>query len=248
MDRLRGRAVELAQTLAAYRVFGSRQTRAVVICGFPRSGSTLLQLMLETAYPTSRHYGRERGGLVLAQREFPGRHSLLISKRPNDVLWIDEIRSMYAGRARKPCFIVTTRDPRAILTSKHSGRDGYYVSVDRWRTLYQHVTYVRRFPDVTVVEYRQLVENPTAVQRSLVTAIGEEPASSFEAFGSNVPPEFDARALNGVRPLDTSAVEKWRRPEHRERIRSLLAAMPELPDVLVSEGYEPDRAWTDTYR
>jgi len=247
-ESLRAQGVELAQQIADFGWLGIRQSRGVIICGFPRSGSTLLQLMLETAYPGSRHYGRERSGLFVARHEWPGRHSLIISKRPNDVLRIDAIRSAYGRRARKPCFIVTTRDPRAILTSKHSGREGYYVSVDRWRTLYERVKYVRQSPDVVAVEYRDLVERPAAVQHKLVAAIGEEPTASFDAFDGAVPPGFDTRALNGVRPLDTSALHKWRNSEHHERIRSLLATMPELTDVLVAEGYELDDSWTHEYR
>jgi hypothetical protein len=204
--------------------------------------------MLEIAYPGSRHYGRERSGLFVVRHEWPGRHSLIISKRPDDVLRIDTIRAAYQRRARKPCFIVTTRDPRAILTSKHSAREGYYVSVGRWRTLYERVKYVRQSPDVALVEYRDLVERPATVQHKLVAAIGEEPAASFDAFDGAVPAGFDTRALNGLRPLDASALHKWRHPEHHERIRFLLAMMPELPDVLVAEGYELDDSWTHQYR
>lgn len=246
--RVRRVGVEYAQRFAASGLFGARQSRAVVICGMPRSGSTLLQLMVETAYPGSLHYGRERGGLLVARREWPGRHSLLISKRPNDVMWIDEIRDAYAGRQKKPCFIVTVRDPRAVLTSKHSGRNEYYVSPQRWRDLFEHIKYVRQFPDVTVVEYRTLVERPTVIERALVDAIGEEPSAPFDAFSTRVPEGFDTRALNGVRPLDTSALNKWRQPEHRDRIRALLESVPELPAVLVEEGYEPDESWAHEYR
>ena len=38
----------------------------LVICGFPRSGTTLLQLMAETAYPSARTFGVERSGLAAA--------------------------------------------------------------------------------------------------------------------------------------------------------------------------------------
>jgi hypothetical protein len=245
---LRRQGVELAQRIAQIGLLGIRQSRGVIICGLPRSGSTLLQLMLENAYPSSRHFGREQSGLRVARQEWPGRYGLIISKRPNDVLRIDDIRAAYRKRARKPCFIVTTRDPRAVLTSKHSGRDGYYVTVDRWRMLFEHIKYVRQFPDVIPVEFRDLVERPAWVQQILVDAIGEAPASSFDSFHHTVPAGFDTRALNGVRPLDASALDKWRRPEHRARIQSILATMPELNDVLIAEGYERDDSWADEYR
>lgn len=248
VDRLKRLCVHLAQQLADREWLGTRQSRGVVICGFPRSGSTLLQLMLETAYPGSLHFGRERAGLLVAQTTWPGRYSLLITKRPNDLFFVDDIRRAYATRARKPCFIITTRDPRAILTSTHKGRPGYYVTVERWRAMFAHLRYVRQADDVVVSEYRALVERPSGVQRRLVEAIGEEPATSFDRFDQAVPESFNTLALNGVRPLDTSALDKWREPRHADRIRQLLAEMPELPAVLVEEGYERDDAWVREYR
>ena len=93
----------------------------LVICGFPRSGTTLLQLMVETAYPSARTFGVERSGLGAANNDFPGNARMIISKRPDDIFWIDEIRDSYAWRGTKTRirFIVSVRDPRAILTSVH---------------------------------------------------------------------------------------------------------------------------------
>jgi hypothetical protein len=248
VDRLRETCVALAHQAADRRWLGISPARGVVICGFPRSGTTLLQLMLETAYPNSRHFGHERSGLLTARRAWPGRHSLIITKRPNDVFWVDEIRDAHRARAMRPCFIVTTRDPRAVLTSKHVSSPDYYVSVERWRAIFEHIQYVRHAPDVVVVEYGEMVRRPQEIEQRLVRAIGEDPASSFETFADAVPTGFRTRALNGVRPLDAASLDKWRQPEHRDRIRELLRTMPELPSVLVDEGYEPNDAWTADYR
>jgi hypothetical protein len=248
VDRLRETCVAIAHHAADRRWLGVKPARGVVICGFPRSGTTLLQLMLETAYPSSRHFGHERSGLLTARRAWPGKHSLIITKRPNDVFWIDEIRQAYRARASRPCFIVTMRDPRAVLTSKHVSRSDYYVSVERWRSIFDHMRYVRHASDVVVVEYGDLVRRPHDVQERLVRAIGEDPDVPFDAFAEAVPAGFRTRALNGVRPLDASSLEKWRQPEHRERLREVLATMPELPSVLVEEGYESSETWTSDYQ
>jgi hypothetical protein len=219
----------------------------LVMCGFPRSGTTLLQLMLETAYPDACRFGRERSALFLARHIWPGSYPLMISKRPNDIFWVDEIRRGYEHRATRARFVVSTRDPRAVLTSFHSGRPGYYVTVERWRAVFAHVQYVRRFPDVIVVEYRDLVERPLDVQCAVSSVIGRAPAAPFDSFHASVPPEFDTRPLNGVRPLDEHSVDKWRHPRHKERIRELLTTMPELPDRLMELGYEQDALWTRDY-
>jgi hypothetical protein len=248
VDGIRQRCVRLAHRVADRQVLGSRPSRGVVICGMPRSGSTLLQLMLETAYPNSRQFGRERAALHLARHVWPSRHSLLISKRPNDVFWIDEIREAYRGRAAGPRFIVTSRDPRAVLTSRHSGRPEYYVSIERWRAIFAHIRYVRAAPDVTVVDYGDLVREPANTQSRLVGAIGEEPSAPFESFSDAIPSGFKTTALNGVRPIDTASLYKWREPEHAGRISELLSKVPELTSLLVEEGYEPDDSWAADYR
>lgn len=222
----------------------------LVICGFPRSGTTLLQLMAETAYPSARTFGVERSGLAAARNDFPGRSPLVVSKQPDDIFWIDEIRQVYRSRGTRTRarFIVSVRDPRAVLTSVHgTNRDVYWVSVERWRSIYLHYEYVRRFADVIVVEYRDLVLNPQKVQRQIFEAIGLAPERDFADFHDAVPREFQTVALNGVRPLDPATLGKWRLPIHRDRIKELLVEMPELPSRLIAMGYETDSSWVDDY-
>jgi hypothetical protein len=222
----------------------------VVICGFPRSGTTLLQLMAQTAYPSARSFGDERSALAAANNDFPGDARLIISKRPDDIFWIDEIRATYAARGTttRVRFIVSVRDPRAVLTSVHGmNRDVYWVTVERWRSIYLHYSYVRAFDDVVVLEYRDLVRDPGGMERQLAAAIGIQPERGFADFHSAVPGDFNTLALNGVRPLDPAAVDKWRAPEHRGRIRELLRDMPELPERLIELEYETDTEWTREY-
>ena len=222
----------------------------VVICGFPRSGTTLLQLMAEAAFPEARVFGKERSGVAAAQNDWPGRHSLVISKRPDDIFWIDEIRECYQARGTRtqPRFVVSVRDPRAVLTSVHGmNRSVYWVTVERWRAVHEHYRYVRQFDDVITVEYRDLVERVLDVQQRLTAFIGRSPARRFDEYQSAVPANFDTLALNGVRPLDSSTLDKWRAERHRERIRELLREMPELPGRLIEMGYERDTAWVQEY-
>ena len=60
--------------------------------------------------------------------------------------------------------------------------------------------------------------------------------------------DVDTSALNGVRGLDARTLDKWAGDEHRERIRSLLREMPELPDRLIEMGYEANANWMLRYR
>jgi hypothetical protein len=228
--------------------FGTTPLRThVVMCGFPRSGTTLLQLMVETAYPSARTFHRERAALAAVQNTWPGRHALMITKRPDDIFWLDEIRARYRGRRPKPAFVISVRDPRAVLTSRHVKKPGYCVPAAKWRATYQHIQYNLQFDDVTVVEYRDLVERPQEVQQQLASFIESEPEAPFDQYLASVPTDFDTTALNGVRPLDRTRLDRWRDPKHRGRIQELLRELPELPDRLIEMGYERDTSWTREY-
>jgi hypothetical protein len=229
--------------------FGAMPLRThVVMCGFPRSGTTLLQLMMETAYPRARSFHRERAAMAAVQNTWPGRHAVMMTKRPDDLFWLDEIRERYRGRRPKPLFILSIRDPRAVLTSVHVKKTGYCVSPAKWRAAYEHMLYNLQFDDVVTVEYRDLVEQPLQVQERLATFIGEQPDAPFDKYLASIPGDFDTTALNGVRPLDRTRLAPWRAPEHRERVQALLGELPELPDRLIEMGYESTTDWAGEYR
>ncbi|MGE0593014.1 MAG: sulfotransferase domain-containing protein [Vicinamibacterales bacterium] len=227
----------------------------VVICGFPRSGSTLLQLIVESCYQGVRSYREEKSG-VNAARELRRTHSLMITKKPSDLFLVDDIRAFYRGLHAQPRFVLTTRDPRAVLTSRYSGRalanttrgpDGYVMSSEVWREWFTHFEYVSQGLDTLVVEFADLVKDPLSVQEHLSTFIGRAPDVPFDKFLDAVPEGFETKALNGVRSFDTSSLDRWREPKYRERIQQLLHEMPELPALLVRLGYEADAEWTREY-
>ena len=220
----------------------------VVLCGFQRSGTTLLLLMAETCVSDAKMFGREARGYRMAQYLWRN-HPVMITKHPGDIFWIDEIRAYYATRKPRTRFVVTTRDPRAVLTSFHAriGENQYFVTPERWRIFYEYYQYVRHFDDVITVEYADLVLHPQDVQKRLTDFIGWKVHRPFEQFHTAVPANFRTTALNGLRRLDPSALDRWKHSRHRDRIRHLLQEMPELPTRLIEMGYETDTSWTREY-
>jgi hypothetical protein len=217
----------------------------VVICGFPRSGTTLFQLMMEGCVRGIGSRGRERRALEVAEC---GRrsHAALLTKRPKDLFLIREIREFYANRGVQVQFILLHRDPRAVLTSRHFSRPTeYYLSTEEWRHYYRHWDWCRKADDVLSVRYEDLIRRPEEVQRHVLEFTGWEARWNFRDFVQHVPKGFDGRALNALRELDETRLLAWRSGEHRTRLREVVRELPELPQVLVELAYEPDEQWLD---
>lgn len=228
--------------------FSNRLERHVVICGFPRSGTTLCQLMIEAGVTDIAVFGRERRALDKARYTWH-RHRFLLTKRPNDIFLLDDIRDFYRERAASVRFILFVRDPRAVLTSIHVDRPNeFYVSVERWRAVYEHWKWACRAADVLPVRYEDLIRDPAAVQNAMTRFVGWTVDRPFEEFHRCVPPGFDTDALNGVRQLHADNCERWRQERFRDRIGGLLnRMMPDLPSALTELGYEANEHWTDQY-
>ncbi len=238
--------------------FGLRPLKThVVICGFTRSGSSLLLLMAETCVSDVRTFGLEVSALAAAQHALRN-HSYMVTKDPGDVFFLDEIRAFYAARRADVRFILTVRDPRAVLTSVHQGHKtdrpgGYYEFPSQWEAYYEHVRYAQQFGDVVTVEYEDLIQHPAEIQRRLTEFVGWHVHLPFDQFHTKASPEFhggvntNLSPLNGLRPLDPTRLEAWRQEKHRDRIRQILREIPEMPEYLIEMGYESDTSWVRDY-
>ena len=227
---------------------GERLRRHVVVCGYPRSGSTVLQLMVDRCVAGVDSFPTEVEGLWAA-RSANRRSPYLLTKLPADVEHVAALRDWYARRPGRLHVVVTLRDARDVLVSRHAGyppERGYYCSPERWRRVRAAETALRDDPDVSVVRYETLVRDPTAVERQLREAVGWDVVRPFDRWHEQGDTGLDRMtrgALGGVRPLDASSVGRWREPQHARRVADVLARLPELPAALVADGYEPDDAW-----
>lgn len=218
----------------------------VVICGYHRSGTTLMQAMMSTAYPAARVFDSEVGAWRAATYVWRN-HRLLISKTPQDVCRIPQIRNLYAGRSARVHFVLMTRDPRDVLTSKQPAFPDYCQHIDDWRVLHTLAMHYRNDPDVTHVTYERLISETGEVQRQIEAVVGEPGLRPFTDFHEHVSPKFAVRTLNGVRPVEKSKVGRWARAEHAERVREILREVPGFAQIVVDLGYEPDTGWVERW-
>ena len=225
----------------------------IAICGFSRSGSTLFLQMLNTSVSNFK------------VREFEGSYKNtpednVITKRPNDIEFLPE---MLNDPNIQP--IIVVRDPRAILTSFHkSVPDNYFCSYHKiyfvppngsppYRISKYSLSYVYRIIDkykddkrIILIRYEDLIEDPRKIQEFLGGKLGLEYKDDFTNFHKHNLKNI--RALNGVRPVDLSRKDGWKRPKHYKRIAGQFTKFPHLFDILIELGYEKNKKWFKKYK
>lgn len=217
----------------------------VVICGFPRAGSTLLQVMLTTCLPGAVGFDRETRAADMAGKPIL-RGRILVTERPDDVTDAAAIRAACAAAGTRPLFLLTVRDPDDCLTSTHKaypGSRGDYLSPDRWARTFDAVAALRSAPDALVVRYEDLVTDPSAIEAAIAERLGAVPRLPFaryhEAAGAGVRDSMTGGALGGLRALDAAGIGRGAAPGHAARRAEVPAALPQLDAMRAMFGYAP---------
>ena len=225
----------------------------LVVCGYPRSGSTLLQTMLEHSVTPLRRFAGEVEALDVLDARAPGGRRL--TKYPDDVLRASRIAEALAGRGDGARFALGVRDPRDVVTSVHAAYGaarGYYVGPERFARTTAALLEARERDDALVVRYEDLVADPSGASAALARLTGWPIPPGFgpwyERARTAALDSMTDGALGGLRRPETGAVARWRAPEHRERLAALVAGCPALLEACTALGYEPDDAWADAYR
>lgn len=226
-------------------LFGMTPLRThIVICGFPRSGTTLLQMILENGIVGVRRFGREVGAWRAATYSWRN-HAVVVSKVPRDVFRLPPLREFYQERRARLRVLLMLRGPRDVLTSQRrfGGPQGYCVGPERWQSYYTAFLSRRHDEDVRVVRYEDLVCEPHEQQKRIEAFTGETSSIPFVDFHAIYRPDFQTSTLNGLRPIERTLIARWAEPQHRARLREMLHCIPELPAALIRLGYETDDRW-----
>lgn len=238
--------------------------RHILVTGFPRSGTTMFYNMLRSSVE----------GFIALDNEI-GSHAVIgqdprsiISKRPLDIFTIDE--TYKANTYNKTIdTIVLVRDIRSIITSVHkSVPDDYFIGYDfQYHVPTEGGEAQRTNPGVIptfqaignfvssklpgnkiVLRYEDVVINTAVLQEQVGNQLNLKFNRQFDEFHkADIPPAL-ADPMNGIAPLDSSRISKWKNPEHRERIKQQFTECPQLFDILKFLQYEQDDSWFDEYR
>ena len=208
------------------------------IVGCPRSGTTLLMELVSTCFASSGYCAHEKN--IFEPLDVTG--DIYFSKQPNDIKQLQHI----FHRDPQLYVIYMSRDPRAVISSKHREHPGqYFCNYRVWRECDAAARGHIAHPRFLQLRYEDLVTNPDAVQASISAHFPFlrqlHLFSDYHLFAT--PSAASQQAMNGLREVNRASLEKWR--QHLPRIAEQYRRHPTLADDLVRLGYEPDKRWLD---
>jgi hypothetical protein len=254
---------------------GARPRKQIVICGFPRSGTSLLYNMLAAALPDFARDAFEESALRSLWR-----YEDRLSKLPLDVMRLAQL-ARHNVHGKRIYVLVPLRDPRDLVTSIHPNVPGdYFIG---WDASYRvglgdagepslsmpgirdilaalELAAVDRGFERIDVRYEDLVREPDRVERQLASRLGvtfRTHLADFHEQAERLPYRYDAAhtrpgadlsLAREAAPIDASRAGKWRDAIHRARIACEFGRHPELLALVRRWGYEPDDAWFAAYR
>lgn len=162
------------------------------------------------------------------------------SKQPND---IKQLKHIFA-RDQNLYVIYMGRDPRAVITSEHKeSPDQYFCNYRVWSECDRASQYYLGHPRFLHLRYEDLVADPDSAQDVIKSQFNflhyQHPFSEYQKFAE--PSEAASTAMNGLREVNTSSVDKWR--EHLPHLAKQYQLHPELADDLIRLRYEPNQSW-----
>lgn len=238
-----------------YHRLGYFPSPGIVIGGASRSGTTLLQAMLG-AHPDILLVDHETYAFCPSLREehfydpevfelyrlyapialSGGRRGAArwCEKTPRNILYARAILSRLGDDVR---LVHIVRDGRDVVTSRHPRRPGdYYWSPEGWVQAVRAGLAVDDDPRVHRLRYEDLVANPRGTLGELLEFLEESWCPEMDDWRQHTGLRRHSAWFGQVRDVDTRSVERWRHPEHAERVRLFLNT-PGAAELLGRLGY-----------
>lgn len=236
----------------------------IVICGFPRGGTSLLQNMMVAALPRFRYDEFESYYIHRIHRL-----GNIMTKAPLDVMHLEHIDRLNVHKKRLVILLVV-RDVRDVITSRHPMLpDRYFIGYDHswwpqdpafsiWKynapgviDIHRRIQLAQRRADAMVVRYEDLIEDPDRVQERLRSKFAlnfQRRFSEYHKEKKRVAYRYEGRfsAKDDSLVLEGKAVTKarlarWRKStEDLLRVSEQFAECSGLSDILAAYGYEDE--------
>lgn len=140
--------------------------------------------------------------------------------------------------------IVMLRDPRDVIVSKHKlDPDRYWAPLRFWKRHFRIMRSLIKRKRFVLVRYEDLVQEPDAVQRMLMSKLPflrrRARFSDFHNFAT--PSAKSLKAMGPLRAFDASSIGNWH--NHLPRVAGQLLVHGSIADELIELGYEKDDSW-----
>lgn len=227
----------------------------IVIGGCGRSGTTLLLSILschphifavDTETRTFCHSGYSTRPTLNAPFHFKKLYRYLLNqqipaaakrwceKTPRNVLFYDRILRYYGPRVR---ILNIVRDGRDVISSVHPSNPAkFWVTPERWIMDVSAGKLYGDHPQVFTLRYEDLVNDCENIMRAICRFLGEDFHDDFLSYSRATAVQHNAAWFDKARPLDTSSIGRWQRPECADRVAELLAN-PEAVALLTHYNY-----------
>lgn len=251
----------------------SKQYKHIVICGYPRGGTSLLYNMLSVSLD-----GFSFDEFETRVLERLHRYGNYATKMPMDVFDLGKVDRLNKF-GKDICAIVVMRDVRDVLTSRHPNvPDEYFIGYDHswWPKNKDFTEWEYTAPGIGAlhdamevsgsiqgirlfkIKYEDLVADVDGAQKRLEAFLGVKFSRQIKDFykdSSRMAYRYEGKykakdesLVMEDKSLVTSRAGKWRSEQYRERIFEQFTKHPALFDVLIKDGYEKDNLWFDVYR
>lgn len=243
-----------------FLTFFVTEYKQIVICGIPRSGTSLIFNLLNSALIDFNAYvGKNKNK---KSKEISGLNVIFkldnyLTKRPDDVFKVKDFERRNIFQKSIIIFVII-RDFRDVITSKHQWGDGsYYLSYNYKKAITNRILsdrglkdylkeleylkmHVNNFKNVNIVflDYSDIVDNPAF----LIDVLNE---NNLPNKGYNYLEGFDSvydkseKSSKGVKKIKN----KWMDVDHKKRIIDEFTNNPDLFDYLVKYRYEKNNDW-----
>ncbi len=247
------------------------QQSQLIVCGYPRGGTSLLYNMLSATLQRSHKFTSFEKYYIHHIHKLGN----IASKAPLDVNHLDSVNQLNI-HGKKITAIIVIRDIRDVVTSKHPIQsDEYFIghdfsywpqgnSLEDWKydapgvvAITEKIRALRENPEIYILKYEDLVKEPDAIQQDLKQRFDlpfEGLFSKYHEFKGDLAYKYEGKykAKDESLVMEGKAVEnrakRWQQEKYRERLISQFEQCPELFNILVEFGYESDREWFEEYK
>ncbi|KAB2890438.1 MAG: sulfotransferase domain-containing protein [Desulfobulbaceae bacterium] len=250
----------------AKKTIGMEQSH-IVICGFPRSGTSLLYNMVSATVCNYKATEFEKYAI-----HYLHKIGNYITKAPMDVLHVKHFDALNTNH-KKLVVLLVVRDIRDILTSRHPIHpEEYFIGYDHswWPQdnefriwgydapgvvdVHEAMSEALRRADVMLIRYEHLVQQPDSVQEGIKDRFSLEFKGKFheyhqkrEKHAYRYEGQFAAKEQGLVmegKKVSSARIARWKKDARQvQRVRRQFEECPRLFEILEFYGYERDRSW-----